>query len=156
MNIDLKISKFNIRVYGLVVDEGNILLTDEFRLGINMTKFPGGGLLLGEGTIDCLKRECYEELGQEIEVIRHFYTTDYFQPTTLLPTVTQLISIYYLIRIEKPYRFKTTNKKFDFEEVIDGAQTFRWVSLKNLDVNELTFPIDKKVTTLLKKEKYFK
>jgi len=44
-----------------------------------MTKFPGGGLQFGEGTIDCIKREFREELGCEIGVLKHFYTTDYFQ-----------------------------------------------------------------------------
>ena len=48
--------RFNIRVYGFLIDEGCILVTDEFRLGIFMTKFPGGGLIYGEGMIDCLKR----------------------------------------------------------------------------------------------------
>ena len=48
---------FNIRVYGFLLDDGRVLVTDEFRLGIYMTKFPGGGLHFGEGTVDCLKRE---------------------------------------------------------------------------------------------------
>lgn len=62
----MEISKVNIRVYGLIFCKGLLLITDEFRLGMPMTKFPGGGLIKGEGTIDCLKRECMEELGQEI------------------------------------------------------------------------------------------
>jgi len=72
------ITRFNIRVYGLFIHEDRILVTDEFRMGQFLTKFPGGGMNLGEGTIDCLKRECMEELGQEIKNISHFYTTDFF------------------------------------------------------------------------------
>ena len=45
-------NQFNIRVYGLWIREGRILVTDEFRLGTFMTKFPGGALEFGEGTID--------------------------------------------------------------------------------------------------------
>jgi len=149
----VKINKYNIRIYGLFINNNQeILITDEFRLGIKMTKFPGGGLKFGEGTIECLKRECREELNQEIEIIRHFYTTDYFQQTKLLPENQQLISIYYLIKIKKPYKFRTTDKKFDFDELFDGAQCFRWASLKNFNADELTFPIDKKVVELLKEE----
>lgn len=148
MNQEIK--KFNIRVYGLAVsDKSEILLTDEFRLGMPMTKFPGGGLEFGEGTRDCLRRECREELDQDIEIIRHFYTTDYFQPTHLLKEPQQLISIYYLIRLQAPEKIRTTKKRFDFEEK-DGAQSFRWVKLKDLNPDDLTFPIDRKVVEMLK------
>ena len=70
---------FNIRVYGFLFDEGKILVTDEFRLGMMMTKFPGGGLKYGEGLIDCLKREFMEELHAEAHITSHYYTTDFFQ-----------------------------------------------------------------------------
>ena len=39
-----------------------------------------------------------EELGIGIDIIEHFYTTDYFQPTTLLPSTMQLINIYYIVK----------------------------------------------------------
>ncbi len=147
-----KIQKFNVRVYGLALSaDKKVLLSDEFRLGILMTKFPGGGLEPGEGTLDCLRRECREELGSEIEIIRHFYTTDFFQITRLIDPPQQLISIYYLIKIIDDSAFKTTSKRFDFDPV-DGAQDFRWVPLQQLSIDELTFPIDKKVGGMLKEE----
>jgi 8-oxo-dGTP diphosphatase len=146
------IVKFNIRVYGLVInDNKQILVTDEFRLGMRMTKFPGGGLRFGEGTIDCLRREFIEELNSEIEVIRHFYTTDYYQPTMLLGVPQQLISIYYLVDLPSAENIEVTKEKFDFED-IDGAQTFRWIDLHAVKSNELTFPIDRKVMEMLKSE----
>jgi ADP-ribose pyrophosphatase YjhB (NUDIX family) len=147
-----KIQKFNVRVYGLALSaDKQVLLSDEFRLGIMMTKFPGGGLEPGEGTLDCLRRECREELCSEIEIIRHFYTTDFFQITRLIDPPQQLISIYYLIKIIDDNAFKTTRKRFDFVPV-DGAQAFRWVSLQKLSIDELTFPIDKKVAGMLKEK----
>jgi ADP-ribose pyrophosphatase YjhB (NUDIX family) len=142
--------QFNIRVYGLLMDEGRILVTDEYGLGTLMTKFPGGGLHFGEGTIDCLKREFMEEMQVPVEVVSHFYTTDFFQPTMLLPVPMQLISIYYLVRAEKPYPFKTTEKKYDFPEIAEGAQSFRWIPLSKLTGEELTFPVDKVVAGMLK------
>ena len=73
------INNFTIRVYAIIINNKNeILLSDEFQMGMKMTKFPGGGMEFGEGTIDCLKREAIEEFGQEIEVLDHFYTTDFF------------------------------------------------------------------------------
>jgi 8-oxo-dGTP diphosphatase len=146
----LKISKFNIRVYGIVLHNALLLLTDEFRLGRRMTKFPGGGLKFGEGTIDCLKREFREELNIEIQSICHFYTTDYFQPTFLLEVPQQLISIYYLVKIAEPEKIPTTDKKFDFND-LDGAQSFRWADMNAIPDCELTFPTDRKALKLLRK-----
>ena len=144
-----KINKFNIRVYGILIDNQKLLVTDEFRLGIKMTKFPGGEMNFGEGSIDCLKREFIEELNLQIDIISHFYTTDYFQQTELLPETEQLISIYYLVKATEQYQFATTDKKFDFKVLIEGAQTFRWLDLNNINSNEFTLPIDKKAVTQL-------
>jgi len=140
----MKINQFNIRVYGLLIDNGKVLVTDEFRLGIYMTKFPGGGLQFGEGTADCLKREFLEELNTPVEILSHVYTTDFFQPTTLLPSPMQLISIYYRVRAKKPYRFKTTLKKNDIPQA-EGAQCFRWMKISEMTEDEFTFPIDRRV-----------
>ena len=58
---------FIIRVYGIYIDpDKGILVSDELVNGKYITKFPGGGLEFGEGTIDCLKREMVEETGQEL------------------------------------------------------------------------------------------
>ena len=90
--------RFNIRVYGLWInDRQEILLSDERMGDFRFTKFPGGGLEFGEGLHDGLKREWREELGVEIEIIDHFYTTDFFQ-SSAFHTETQIISIYYLVR----------------------------------------------------------
>jgi len=145
-------NQFNIRVYGLLIREGKILVTDEFRMGTFMTKFPGGALEFGEGTIDCLKREFREELDLEVDVERHFYTTDYFQPTELLPSTMQLISIYYVVKNHGPVHIKTATIPFDFKEVVEGAQRFRWIPLSMLSEEDVTFPIDKRVVSMVVKK----
>lgn len=148
----MEIKKFNIRVYGLILYQKQILLTDEYRLNRTMTKFPGGGLEFGEGTIDCLIREFREELSAEITNIRHFYTTDYFQPTFLLPEPQQLISIYYLADFVAVENLKISNKAFDFSEHTEGAQSFRWVDLSSLEAEDLSFPIDQRVLKMIKQQ----
>ncbi|MBS1528392.1 MAG: NUDIX domain-containing protein, partial [Bacteroidetes bacterium] len=71
--------KFNVRVYGLLInDGGQVLLSDEQEYGMRFSKFPGGGLEYGEGLIDGLKREFVEECNVEVDVLSHFYTTDFF------------------------------------------------------------------------------
>jgi 8-oxo-dGTP diphosphatase len=142
---------FIIRVYGLVINGDNeVLVSDEFRMNMKMTKFPGGGLHYGEGTLDCLKREFAEECqGQEIENIRHFYTTDYFQEA-LFYEKHQLISIYYQVDLKMPPCFHISARPFDFEKMKDGSQSFRWLNLKEADPGILTFPVDKLVLEKLK------
>ncbi len=143
--------QFIIRVYGLVVNEKKeVLLSDEFVLNTKMTKFPGGGLEFGEGLIDALKREFKEECeGQEIGNVRHFYTTDFYQKALFFENA-QLISIYFLADLIQPLRFKISEKAFDFEIGGPETQSFRWMKIKELDVAEITFPIDKFVVQKLK------
>ena len=139
-----------VRVYGLIINKDEeVLLSDEFQLGMKMTKFPGGGLEAGEGPANCIKREAIEEFGQEIEILSHFYTTDFFQKAMFFENH-QLISIYYRIKFKEAPQFKISRKAFDFEEMVNGSQSFRWQSIKDLNIEELSFPIDKKVGLLLK------
>jgi len=141
--------RFNIRVYGILInDQQQLLCTDEFRLGMCMTKFPGGGLEFGEGPVDCILRECLEEFGQEVRVLSHFYTTEYYQPTISLPAEQQLISIYYRITPILPLAIKISDSKFDFD-FVDGAQSFRWLAIDSLDPSEFNFPIDRKVAAMV-------
>ena len=57
---------FNIRVYGLLIHNSQLLIAEQFYKNRLLRKFPGGGLDYGEGLIDGLKREFMEELSLEI------------------------------------------------------------------------------------------
>ncbi len=142
--------KFIIRVYGIIINNQNeVLVSDEFERETYMTKFPGGGLEYGEGPVDCLIREFKEECNeQEIQNIRHFYTTDFYQKALFYKNA-QLISIYYLAQLKNPIRFHLSNKAFDFEIKNNHGQSFRWVKIKKLKEDDITFPIDKFVARLL-------
>jgi ADP-ribose pyrophosphatase YjhB (NUDIX family) len=143
-------SSFTLRVYALIISERNeVLITDEYQLDMKMTKFPGGGLNFGEGTIECLKRELLEECSQEITDIQHFYTTDFFQKALFWENH-QLISIYYLARINGAVQFKVSENAFDFPEMKNGRQSFRWLAAEKINPEDFTFPIDKHVAFLLK------
>lgn len=147
---------FTIRVYGLITNYRNeLLVSDEFQLNTRMTKFPGGGLDFGEGTIECLQREMREECQQEIENIRHFYTTDFYQKALFYDDC-QLISIYYLANLKNPSCLKVSDRRFDFTDLVNGSQSFRWVPVDEINPDEFTFPIDKHVAVLFKNYHSFK
>jgi len=147
----MSISKFNIRVYGLALHDGNILVADEILQGKHVTKLPGGGLEFGEGSIDCLHREFMEELNAEIENLELFYVTDFFQQSSFDPSH-QVICVYYSCKLKKPSILKTASKKFDFKVEIERAESFRWQNLNSLTVDDFAFPIDKVVVEKLLKE----
>lgn len=147
----LEQGKFIIRVYGLITNaKKEVLLSDEFMLDMKMTKFPGGGLEFGEGTIDCIKREAMEEFGQPVRVLRHFYTTDYFQKALFYPNH-QLISIYYEVEFEDQIKFKISEVPFDFK-MINGSQSFRWKPVSAVHPDELSFPVDREVMKMLREK----
>jgi 8-oxo-dGTP diphosphatase len=142
--------KYNIRVYALIINKRKeILLSDEYQMDMKMVKFPGGGMEQGEGTIASLQREAMEEFGQSLINIRHFYTTDYYQPALFFKD-TQLLSIYYLADLSGEIRFRVSRKPFDIPEMKNGLQSFRWVPLSEVVEEDLTFPIDRKVIRLLR------
>jgi ADP-ribose pyrophosphatase YjhB (NUDIX family) len=143
--------KFNVRVYGILIKDRQVLISDEFINGRAISKFPGGGLEFGEGTIDCVIREFKEELDLNIDVESHFYTTDFFV-VSAFSKESQVISIYYIVKALEEMRFATTHRKFDFDRK-EGAQSFRWLRLDEISEKDFTFDIDKKVAQLLNNAK---
>lgn len=148
-------NSFNIRVYGVLKDSQNrILVSDEFIRGDYITKFPGGGLELGEGTRDCLQREFKEETGLDVTIGEHLYTTDFFQQSAFNKEH-QIISIYYFVHCDELEKLKTHTKPFDFvpEQIADPngeSEVFRWIDINDLNEESVTLPIDKVVVRLLK------
>jgi 8-oxo-dGTP diphosphatase len=140
--------QFNVRVYGLLINNnGELLISDEQEYGIQFTKFPGGGLEHGEGLIDGLKREFVEECNVEVEVINHFYTTDFFVKSAF--NNSQIISVYYVVNNLSPLNLSFKNIPFDFESEGEILQAFRWIKLTDLKVDDFTFPTDQHVAKLL-------
>ena len=151
---------FNLRVYGILIDTQNrLLVSDEFIRGNYITKLPGGGLEIGEGTRACLAREFMEEVNIEVTVGDHFYTTDFFQ-ISAFNNVDQIISIYYLVHAENTQAIQAKTIAFDFlpEQVSDTkgtAEVLRWIPLSSLSEEDMTLPIDKVAIRMLLDKKRF-
>lgn len=139
---------FNVRVYGLLINENQeILVSDEQEYGIRFTKFPGGGLEYGEGMTDGLKREFVEECNLDVEIINHFYTTDFFVKSAF--NESQIISVYYVVQNTAPVELVIKANPFDFDGDVEPLQSFRWIKLSELKESDFTFPIDQHVAKLL-------
>jgi 8-oxo-dGTP pyrophosphatase MutT (NUDIX family) len=144
----MEINRLNMRVYGILEWQNQILVVHE-KMGVHaFTKFPGGGLELGEGTRDCLIREFMEETGMTIEVGNHIYTTDFFQQSAFRET-DQLISVYYKVHPVSDPALISQDEITVIENGREEILKFFWVPLPDLHENLLTFPIDKLVVSMI-------
>lgn len=147
---------FNVRVYGIYINENDqVLVSDEFIRGKYYTKFPGGGLELGESTRDCLKREFKEEMDWDIEAGKHIYTTDFYQKSAFNSSE-QIISIYYAVKPIGPIRFKLeqtaftfTKEQLDIYEKKSAIESFRFIDRAEFSRENVTLPIDKVVAEII-------
>ena len=150
---------FNIRIYGIFINEQKqVLVSDELIRGKYITKFCGGGLEKGEGTIECLKREFLEEMNMEVAVTEHFYTTDFYQQSAFDPTQ-QIISIYYQVtplqEITVPIRttpFQFDDAQLKVYEAAGETETFRFIDWQHFSPDNVSLPIDKVVSRLIKEK----
>lgn len=112
-------------------------MNEELIKGQKVIKLPGGGLELGEGLREGLVREWKEELGMDIEVLDHFYTTDFYQPSAF--DNTQVISVYY--RVKGDLNIPISNMQ-------SNERTY-WMSMAEVRANTFTLPIDRVVGGML-------
>lgn len=130
--------RFNIRVYGIWIEEQRVLVSEELIKGQSIIKFIGGGLQFGEGIVNCLKREWMEELELDIEVESHLYTTDFFQPSAFDDS--QVISIY--------YKVKPINAGDYIFNKNENERSY-WQQISEITEDTFTLPIDKLVGRML-------
>lgn len=143
-----EILKFNIRVYLILYDQSGwqIVVSDELIRGNTYTKFPGGGVELGEGIADAAKREAMEELGIEVLLGRQLYVSDFFIRSAFIPT-DQIISVYYEAR-SMPGAGDALCYHRSLRQQ-DQRESFRWVSLEDLANENFAFPADRYLVKLI-------
>ena len=150
----------SVRVYGILLnDHKQVLVSDEYIRGNYYTKFPGGGLEIGEGTRDCLKREFKEEMDLNVAVADHIYTTDHYMKSAF-NNAHQILSIYYFATALEAIKVPLKEREFDYDEQQmklyteeNQIESFRFVDWDNFSADTVTLPIDKIVAALIK-EKY--
>lgn len=112
---------FNVRVYAFCLSDDKILAIHENYAGTKICKLPGGGLELGEGTIECLHREFEEELNLKIEILRHHFTQDTYIESRIKDNK-QILNIYYIVKI---LNFQDLNVR------IPGVDKLEWIDINS-------------------------
>lgn len=138
-----------LRVYGLLIHNGHVLVSDELIKGQRITKFPGGGLEFGEGLKDCLVREIREEMGVEALDPVHFYTTDFFQQSNFHTSPMQVISVYYTFQVVDPDAIPVVVVPFTGVSGPDDQEVFRWLPIERGREEDLSLPIDRVVLRMV-------
>jgi len=138
---------FNVRTYGILVNSNQeILLSDELYNGQQFTKFPGGGLELGESLPDAIRREFIEECNLKLDNIELLYVTDKVIQSDFNDS--QVIGVYYQVFTKDKLKVATKTATFDFEP--GSEQSFRWIPLQNFSSNDLTYPMDQDAWSAIK------
>ncbi|MEZ4687433.1 MAG: NUDIX domain-containing protein [Bacteroidia bacterium] len=134
--------RFNVRVYGLCIQNGGLLVSEEKHHQTNMRKFPGGGLEFGEGLVECLKREWQEELEVEIAVDGDiFYANEFFVQSRFNPAE-QVLALFYKVHLLHEPGIQLCPEGLDFDTCNDGDMAFRFLPLNQLSPDMFTFPAD--------------
>jgi 8-oxo-dGTP diphosphatase len=115
--------KFRVAIYGVLVEQGKVLLTDTKVPSGVVTNFPGGGLELGEAPLEALAREFREETRIEIRVQELLFCSREFQQNPEYPSE-QLIHIY--------YRVERVSGEISQEGNGDDVLGLTWASLEDL------------------------
>jgi 8-oxo-dGTP diphosphatase len=129
----------NLRAYGVCRHRGRVLVCEEPFQGRRVTKFPGGGVEFAEGPEDAILREFREELGQDVRLEGHLYTTGFYVPSLRDPEGEKLLSVYYAVRLPDP--------DAAVGRPVPGAGdlTFRWLPLRGLSEDVFSLPVDRLV-----------
>lgn len=129
---------FSCRIYGVLREEGKVLLTRSHFRGAPFVNFPGGGVEIGEAPIDALHREFFEETGLSIRHVRALYSSEGAHLSTQAPI--QIVSSYWLVERAGG----TLNRGGNGDDVLD----LFWADPARLPV-ETMFPSDREFAARL-------
>lgn len=87
--------QFSCRIYGVLRQEGKVLLTRSRFRERTFVNFPGGGVDVGEAPRDALHREFFEETGLAIRQLRCLHSSEGAHLSTQAPI--QIVSAYWLV-----------------------------------------------------------
>ena len=119
-----KVEKFRVALYGVLVENNQVLMaTTRVPSGL-ITNFPGGGLELGEAPLEAVAREFHEETGLTVAVKELLFCSQQFQQNPEYPTE-QLMHIFYRVeRLGGQLITKGNN---------DDVASVEWATLQDLE-----------------------
>jgi 8-oxo-dGTP pyrophosphatase MutT (NUDIX family) len=133
------IQRFRPAIYGVLIQDGQVLLVRAPKTFLGVVGFPGGGIEPGEAPLDALRREFTEETGLAVEPVRVLWATNKLHRARLNPTQ-QLLATHWEVRL--------VGGTFRPEGNGDDVETAFFCSLHTLPVDEM-LGVDLEVVPLL-------
>lgn len=130
--------RFSCRIYGVLIEKGQVLLTRSRFVKREFVNFPGGGVEIGEAPIAALRREYQEETGLAIKPVKVLYASEGAHLSTQAPI--QIVSVYWLVE-----RLQGTLKE---EGNRDDVLKLFWAPVDAVPTDEM-FPSDLEFTKKL-------
>jgi len=95
----------------IIRDDHLLLLRKEYEDGSVRFVLPGGSQDLGETLEDALKRECHEEIGEEVELGELIYLADFFKPRGTEPhTYRQQVEYFFSCSVPDSYEARNGHR----------------------------------------------
>lgn len=138
---------FNLRAYGILKRDHQVLITYESFKNYDFHKFPGGGVEWGEGLEETLQREFEEELSIGVEVGELFYVNRDFLPSKFFKE-DQIFVFYFWIQLKEPLPQRFLKDEFTANE---AHILFKWVDLDEKLIDFFSLPKDIEVAKRLVK-----
>ena len=135
------LQRFRPAIYGVLIQDGQVLLVRAPKAFLGVVGFPGGGIELGEAPLDALRREFAEETGLEVEPVRVLWATNRLHRARLNP-VQQLIATHWEVRLVGGTFMPQGNG--------DDVETAFFCPLNSLPIGEM-LGVDLEVVPLLAK-----
>lgn len=121
--------RFRIGVYGIIANEGKILLVNVRSTGKYF--FPGGGVKKGESLADALNREILEEAGIEVEIEKMLMFGEKFFYHDVLDKAYQHYYCFYVCKPKTFYLLKAEG---------ENIEKPRWVDINSVKKEDFPYP----------------
>ncbi|MFZ5438160.1 MAG: NUDIX domain-containing protein [Patescibacteria group bacterium] len=127
---------FRPAVYGVIIQDHKVLLSKQW----DGYDFPGGGIELGENTIEALKREVKEETGLEVEVKEVIFADNSFFKLPFKEKFVHSIHLY--------YECEVTGGEISIDYLDENERQYvqkaEWVDLDQFDKIRIYSSVDAK------------